>query len=89
VVGCTTAGEILGASVSQESVAMTAIAFDHSSVAVSRVEVASIENSREAAEQLISALPKQDLTHVFLLSDGLPVNASQMVEGREPPCRGM
>lgn len=81
VVGCTTAGEILGCSVAQDSVTMTAASFDHSRVDTARVSVASPEKSRQAGEELVAALPSDSLTHVLLFSDGLKVLGSDFVRG--------
>jgi hypothetical protein len=79
--GCTTAGEIQATSVTQESVVMAASTFEHSGIATSRVRFANPEESWSAGERLIAELPADGLTHVFVLSDGLKANGSQLVHG--------
>lgn len=79
--GCSTAGEILGAAVFDDSLAATAVAFEHSTVKTACVDVAGHAGSREAGAALAASLDHQDLQHVFVLSDGLEVNGSQLVRG--------
>lgn len=79
--GCSTAGEILGAAVFDDSLAATAVAFDHSTVKTACVDIAGHAGSCEAGVALAASLDHQDLQHVFVLSDGLEVNGSQLVRG--------
>jgi hypothetical protein len=81
LVGCSTAGEIQGVTYSQNSVALTAVAFEHTRVAVARADLASPERSSEAGAQVARALAGDGLVHVFLLSEGLQVNGSDLMRG--------
>lgn len=77
---------------SQESIVMTAVAFEHTRVETSRVALSGPADSYEAAEEAIRRLPHDGLTHVFLLSDGLRANASRVVQGAQsalPPGVGL
>ncbi|HEY1536318.1 MAG TPA: FIST N-terminal domain-containing protein [Polyangiaceae bacterium] len=81
IVACSTAGEITGTQVLDDSLALTAIRFDHTVVrcaeVVLREGLSSADVGRLLAEQLLGI----DLAHVFVLSDGLKVNGSELVAG--------
>jgi hypothetical protein len=91
ILGCSTAGEICGAEVSDDSLVATAIHFEHTHVRSAEVRLAPNAASREAGEFLAQALPhsvgtesgghEQALAHVLILSDGLSVNGSDLVRG--------
>jgi len=81
LVGCSTAGEILGTTVTQNSVAMTALAFDGARVAATSARLTSVDDSRAAGEALGRSLPHEGLTHAFVLLDALGVNASELLRG--------
>ena len=80
--GCSTAGEIAGVSVRDNTVIVTGIGFEHTSVKSSRISLEDIQfSSVEAGRQLVSHLPKEGLKHVFVVSDGLKVNGTDLVKG--------
>ena len=79
--GCSTGGEIQGTRVRDGTLALTAIAFDHSRVATARVPIDSVDGSSVAGEQLVRQLDPRGLRHVFVLSEGLRVNGSDLVSG--------
>ncbi|NTV96833.1 MAG: hypothetical protein HGA75_15700 [Thiobacillus sp.] len=81
LLGCSTSGEILDTRVHDDSVAVTAIAFEHTPIKLARSQVASADDSRRAGETLAGELLAPDLRHVFVLSDGLKVNGTELVEG--------
>lgn len=81
VVGCSTAGEILGESVVDDGLVATAVAFDGSRVAAAHATVADASESKEAGLRLAQSLDHEGLVHVFVLSDGLNVNGSELVSG--------
>jgi hypothetical protein len=81
IVGCSTAGEIRGTSVLDDSVVSTAVAFDHTEIQIATRRITAAADSREIARELAAALEPEDLAHVFLLSKGLDVNGSDLVEG--------
>lgn len=86
--GCSTAGDIFDTEVSDDSLVVTAIHFERTRIQARRTDIAGPADSFAAGERLGSALPQDDLVHVFLLSDGLNVNGSELVEGiarRLPP----
>ena len=81
IVGCSTAGEICGTRVSDESLVVTAVHFEHSQVSGTRVKVRDNVSSYEAGKSLANSIEKSGLTHAFVLSDGLKVNGSDLVKG--------
>ncbi len=91
IIGCTTAGEICGTEVSDESLVVTAATFAHSQVRSASVNLGDYSGSLPAGEALAQALPREipgdngapadPLVHVFVLSDGLNVNGSALVTG--------
>lgn len=81
LLGCSTAGEILAARVYDDTVAVTAVTFARTRLRLARHEVATAADSRPAGEALAQALLAPDLRHVFLLSDGLRVNGTDLAAG--------
>jgi hypothetical protein len=81
LLGCSTAGEILAAQVFDDTIAVTAVTFAHTRLRLSSQAVASARDSRAAGEALARELAAADLKHVFVLSDGLRVNGTDLVEG--------
>lgn len=79
--GCSTAGEISGTQVLDDSLAATAIRFDSTEIKIAGREISNIRESMEAGRSLAACLDKKDLVHAFVLSDGLSVNGSALVEG--------
>jgi hypothetical protein len=81
ICGCSTAGEIAGERVLDDSLCVTAVHFQHTKVRSAVVSVGGPGDSFSAGEKLASAIPAQDLVHAFVLSDGLAVNGSELVKG--------
>ena len=81
IVGCSTAGEILDTLVLEESLTCTAIRFDQTRIELAKIGLAEVQSSAQAGERLVRALPAKGLVHVFVLSDGLKVNGSDLVNG--------
>jgi hypothetical protein len=80
--GCSTAGEIANESVLDHTIIVTGVAFDEVVVKSSRVDLESIAfDSSDAGKQLVSKLPAEGLKHVFVVSDGLKVNGTDLVKG--------
>jgi hypothetical protein len=81
LLGCSTAGEIQGTVVSLETVAVTALSFDHTPLVVTRVQLRDPGESFEAGRKLIRSLNADGLKHVFVISEVLQVDASDVIEG--------
>jgi len=81
LVGCSTAGEIAGPLVNDASLSVAVIQFEHSSIEVVSAEIKQVAASFAAGEALAKQLFRDDLCGVFVLSDGLNVNGSELVKG--------
>jgi hypothetical protein len=81
VFGCSTAGEICGTRVGDESLVSTAVTFDHTRLRGGHISLGHVKNSLDAGESLAQSLDPEDLVHVFVLSDGLAVNGSDLARG--------
>ncbi|HEV8605931.1 MAG TPA: FIST N-terminal domain-containing protein [Tepidisphaeraceae bacterium] len=81
VCGCSTAGEIAGEHVLDDSVCVTAIQFQHTTFRTAAVSVSGPADSFSAGAKLAMAIPQENLVHAFVLSDGLSVNGSELVKG--------
>ncbi len=81
VMGCSTAGEIRGTQVADDTLVATAVRLEGTRLAGERVDLAEVGDSRQAGEVLAQALDPDGLVHVFVLSDGTHVNGSDLVRG--------
>lgn len=81
LVGCSTAGEILDERVRNGSVSVTAVRFDRARVETAEAELGPDDDSADLGRRLANALEHDELRHVFVLSDGLEVNGSELVKG--------
>ncbi|WP_179319353.1 FIST signal transduction protein [Winogradskyella helgolandensis] len=81
LLGCSTAGEISGITVSDKTVSLTAIKFEHVQNRLETVEVENRDESFNAGVSLAEKLEFKDLKHILLFSDGLNVNGSDLVSG--------
>ena len=67
--------------VADDSLVATAVQFEHSRVAVHSVLLSETAGSFETGAHLARAVAQDDLTHAFVLSDGLSVDGSELVRG--------
>jgi len=80
--GCSTAGEIAGTRVYDDTLVATALRLDKTRIAMARVHLDEVNrSSREAGAHVAKALDPHALKHVFVLSDGQHVNGSELVRG--------
>lgn len=81
LLGCSTAGEICGAQVYDDTLVVTAVHFEATRIKSAKAKIDKMENSRNVGRQLAQALEPDGLVHVFVLSDGLRINGSELVKG--------
>ncbi len=81
VLGGSTAGEIVGARVHDDSLTLTAVRFARARVAAAEVRLAAASSSYDAGLRLARALDPNGLIHLFVLSDGTQVNGSDLARG--------
>lgn len=82
MLGCSTAGEILGNQVLDDTIALTAVKFENTRIRSTEVDMASQQmDSFRTGERISENLYAEDLRHIFVLSDGLVVNGAELVKG--------
>ena len=81
IVGGSTAGTVLGTSISDNDIVATAVYFEKSNVKIASADIDDPSKLKETASQLISKLESPDLKHVLVLSDGIHVNGSDLAAG--------
>lgn len=79
--GCSTSGEIHGTVLMDDSLSVAVARFDGSTLRSSSVAIESTDASFAAGTALANELAGPGLRAVFLLSDGLHVNGSELVRG--------
>jgi len=87
--GCSTAGEICGTQVSDDSLTVTAVRFAHTHLRSVHATLSDAKGSFQAGQLLAEALASPNhngegadpLVHVLVLSDGLQVNGTELVAG--------
>lgn len=82
-----TAGEILGAKISVESINTTAIQFDSTTIFSECIQITSPDESYDAGTRLIEMLKKDNLVYALVISDGSVVNGTELTSalGKETP----
>ncbi|MBS0170501.1 MAG: FIST C-terminal domain-containing protein [Nitrospira sp.] len=81
VLGCSTAGEIHGCEISDESLVVAAVRFDHTALRTAQAAVQAPTDSYAAGRVIAETLKDASLRGVLVLSDGLNVNGSELVKG--------
>ena len=79
--GCTTAGEISQKGVSDESLVLTSVRFDTSRVKRVATVLRGMADSLDAGRRLASQLQSQVLVGVLVLTQGVEINGSALVQG--------
>lgn len=80
VMGCSTGGQI-SEGVTDDEVSGIALRFDATGIKVAVEHIDGAGDSRRHGEEIGRKLASQDLAGVFVLSDGLNVNGSELVAG--------
>ncbi|MFV8360441.1 FIST signal transduction protein [Flavobacterium sp. LS1P3] len=79
-----TSGEILSCNVYDNSISVTAIEFEKSSFVVKRDNILNYDNDAgKLGEALYNEIPKENLKHLFVVSEGSFVNGSSLIKGLE------
>ncbi len=81
IVGCSSAGEIHGSSLHDRTLAVAVARFARTRIASAWTPVRSAADSFAAGDMLARQLEGASLRGVFVLSDGLKVNGSDLVRG--------
>lgn len=79
--GCSTSGEISDTTVSDETISANFLRFDKSKVVYHEMQISDAKISEQVGAELCKSFESKDLKHIFVLSDGLNVNGSKLVQG--------
>jgi hypothetical protein len=79
--GSSTAGEILADQVFDDTLTVTAVQWQHTRLRFAGDIITNAESSLAAGARLAEELSDKNLRHVFVLSEGLHVNGSELVRG--------
>lgn len=81
LLGCTTGGQIHERDVDDDQVNAVALSFDATRIAVASDMTENSQDSRRCGASIGKKLAARDLAGVFVLSDGLNINGSELVAG--------
>jgi hypothetical protein len=81
ILGCSTGGQINNNDVNDEGIVAAAVRFDATQLRLVHRDIADVSRSWDCGAAIGNALNGDDLAGVFLLSDGLNVNGSELVNG--------
>jgi hypothetical protein len=81
MLGCSTSGEIVGDMVVDDSVIATLADFEHTQLRFASAAIGEAKASYNVGKELAQQLNDASLRHVFVLSDGLHVNGSDLARG--------
>ncbi|MBU0468207.1 MAG: FIST C-terminal domain-containing protein, partial [Candidatus Omnitrophica bacterium] len=81
IVGGSTAGNVLGTSLSDNDIVATAVHLEKSHIKVISENIKDPSNLQQAASDMVKQLDKPDLKHIFVLSDGIHFNGSELAKG--------
>lgn len=81
IVSCSTAGEIIGDEVYDDTLIVTAIQFEKATIRTIKTSVLEHTDSFETGKFLFDSLNSEDLNGLFIISDGTKINGSEIVNG--------
>ena len=81
IIMMSTAGEIFDTNVSDDSLSLVAICFEKTKLQFVELDIKDSSESYALGEKFAQSLPKENLMHVMVFSEGLKVNGTGLVEG--------
>ena len=81
IIGSSTAGEINMDELQEDSFVLSVLKFESTRLKLVHEPISSAKESFQIAEKLATALQEKDLNNIFVLSDGLQINGSQLTHG--------
>ncbi|MEK7175544.1 MAG: FIST N-terminal domain-containing protein [Patescibacteria group bacterium] len=81
IISASTAGEIIKTEVSDDTLVVTAVKFEKTSLQFAEASIENSEGSEAVGKKLAQSLPKEGLVHSMIFSDGLSVNGTALVKG--------
>ncbi len=81
IIGCSTSGEIHNDILYESSLSVMVMKFEKTTLAISTLPIENVNNSFQIGKELSIDLAKDNLKSIFILSDGLNINGSQLTKG--------
>lgn len=81
IVGCSTSGEILGSTIYDDTLSVAVVKFEKTTLKIFAEEIKKSEDSYEVGASLAKKLDSDTLTAILILSEGLCVNGTYLVNG--------
>ncbi|MEN9723413.1 MAG: hypothetical protein RJB38_1399 [Pseudomonadota bacterium] len=81
ILGCSTAGEIFNTEVFDESLSIAVMQFEHTTLKLAQAQTGAGQESFEAGRLLAAELNSPELRGVFIISNGLKVNGTELLRG--------
>ncbi len=81
ITGCSSAGEIFGPLINDNSLSVAVVKFDKTRIQILSEIIQDSKASFQTGVQLAKRLIKEDLKTILVLSEGLNVNGSELVKG--------
>lgn len=81
VIGCSTGGIIQDRAVLENAITATLVSFDDTRLTTAEARLADHADVRALSRHLAGTLCRPELTHVFVLSDGLTINGCALAAG--------
>ncbi|MBL7479074.1 FIST signal transduction protein [Legionella bononiensis] len=81
LIGCSSAGEIFGSKIFDQSLSVVVVRFNTTLLKIAKAKVEHVTDSNRAGISIAQQLKGPDLKSIFVLSDGLSVNGSELVKG--------
>lgn len=82
ITGCSSAGEIYNADILDNSLSVAVMKFDKTELDLEFSDIKKVEDSKSAGERISKKfMERPNLKSIFVLSDGLNVNGSELVNG--------
>lgn len=89
IVGASSSGNIQGTEISGSPIVGTAVELEKGTVRISHADLVPGQDLASLCADLVRQLPADGLKHIFVLSDGLSVNGSELVKGINQVTRGI
>ncbi len=81
LIGCSTSGEICGHELRDDSLTVAVARFERTTLRAAAIEIGAASESRKGGRELGELLNAPEMRGIFVLSDGLGVNGSELVSG--------
>lgn len=83
IIGGSTAGNILGASITDKDIVATAVYFEKSGIKIITSDIENPTDLESKSSEIVTRLKNEDnnLKHIFVLSDGIHFNGSELAKG--------